>query len=39
MKAVIPSMQKASGGSIVNISSMNGIVLALKKSLFKNYCS
>ncbi len=26
MKSVIPSMQKASGGSIVNISSMNGIV-------------
>jgi 3alpha(or 20beta)-hydroxysteroid dehydrogenase len=26
MKAVIPSMQKASGGSIVNISSINGIV-------------
>lgn len=26
MKAVIPSMQKAEGGSIVNISSMNGIV-------------
>lgn len=26
MKAVIPSMQKASGGSIVNISSMNGLV-------------
>lgn len=26
MKTVIPSMQKASGGSIVNISSMNGIV-------------
>ncbi|MFT9850529.1 glucose 1-dehydrogenase [Aneurinibacillus sp. REN35] len=26
MKAVIPSMQKAGGGSIVNISSMNGIV-------------
>lgn len=25
MKAVIPSMQKANGGSIVNISSMNGI--------------
>ena len=26
MKTVVPSMQKASGGSIVNISSMNGIV-------------
>lgn len=26
MKAVIPSMQKAGGGSIVNISSMNGLV-------------
>ncbi|MEK4029272.1 MULTISPECIES: glucose 1-dehydrogenase [Bacillaceae] len=26
MKAVIPAMQKAGGGSIVNISSMNGIV-------------
>ncbi|MCM3670726.1 glucose 1-dehydrogenase [Mesobacillus maritimus] len=26
MKAVIPSMKKAEGGSIVNISSMNGIV-------------
>ena len=26
MKAVLPSMQKAEGGSIVNISSMNGIV-------------
>lgn len=26
MKAVIPSMQKASGGSIVNISSLNGLV-------------
>ncbi|MFF2448242.1 glucose 1-dehydrogenase [Neobacillus sp. NPDC058068] len=26
MKSVIPSMQKASGASIVNISSMNGIV-------------
>lgn len=26
MKAVIPSMQKAGGGSIVNISSINGIV-------------
>lgn len=26
MKAVIPSMQKASGGSIVNISSINGII-------------
>ncbi|MCG7335140.1 glucose 1-dehydrogenase [Sporosarcina sp. ACRSM] len=26
MKSVIPSMQKAGGGSIVNISSMNGIV-------------
>lgn len=26
MKTVIPSMQKANGGSIVNISSMNGIV-------------
>ncbi|MCM3088763.1 glucose 1-dehydrogenase [Bhargavaea ginsengi] len=26
IKAVIPSMQKAGGGSIVNISSMNGIV-------------
>ncbi|RST77252.1 glucose 1-dehydrogenase [Siminovitchia acidinfaciens] len=26
MKAVIPSMQKASGGSIVNISSINGLV-------------
>ena len=26
MKSVLPSMQKAEGGSIVNISSMNGIV-------------
>src|SRR5699024_4563070 len=26
MKAVIPSMQKAEGGSIVNISSLNGLV-------------
>ncbi|MNO67782.1 3-alpha-(or 20-beta)-hydroxysteroid dehydrogenase [compost metagenome] len=26
MKAVFPSMQKANGGSIVNISSMNGLV-------------
>jgi len=26
MKAVVPSMEKAGGGSIVNISSMNGIV-------------
>lgn len=26
MKAIIPSMQKAGGGSIVNISSMNGLV-------------
>lgn len=26
MKTVVPSMQKAGGGSIVNISSMNGIV-------------
>ena len=26
MKPVIPSMKKAKGGSIVNISSMNGIV-------------
>ncbi|MEC1178400.1 glucose 1-dehydrogenase [Metasolibacillus meyeri] len=26
MKAVIPSMQKAGGGSIVNISSLNGLV-------------
>ena len=26
MKAVIPSMQKAGGGSIVNVSSMNGLV-------------
>ncbi len=26
MKAVVPSMQKAKGGSIVNISSMNGLV-------------
>lgn len=26
MKAVIPSMQKANGGSIVNVSSINGIV-------------
>ncbi|GLC90049.1 glucose 1-dehydrogenase [Lysinibacillus piscis] len=26
MKAVIPSMQKANGGSIVNISSLNGLV-------------
>ncbi|WP_117170730.1 glucose 1-dehydrogenase [Paraliobacillus sediminis] len=26
MKAIIPSMKKASGGSIVNISSMNGLV-------------
>lgn len=26
MKSVLPSMQKAGGGSIVNISSMNGIV-------------
>lgn len=26
MKAVLPSMQKAKGGSIVNISSMNGLV-------------
>ncbi|RKQ29983.1 glucose 1-dehydrogenase [Oceanobacillus halophilus] len=26
MKAVIPSMKKANGGSIVNISSMNGLV-------------
>ncbi len=26
MKAVLPSMQKAGGGSIVNISSMNGLV-------------
>lgn len=26
MKAVLPAMQKAGGGSIVNISSMNGIV-------------
>lgn len=26
MKAVLPSMQKAGGGSIVNVSSMNGLV-------------
>ena len=26
MKSIIPSMQKAGGGSIINISSMNGIV-------------
>src|SRR5690606_32639595 len=26
MKTIIPSMQKAGGGSIVNISSMNGLV-------------
>ncbi|MNE71016.1 3-alpha-(or 20-beta)-hydroxysteroid dehydrogenase [compost metagenome] len=26
MKAVLPSMQKTNGGSIVNISSMNGLV-------------
>ena len=26
MKAVLPSMQKAGGGSIVNISSLNGLV-------------
>ena len=36
MKAVLPSMQKAGGGSIVNVSSMNGLSarLGFQTSLF-----